>query len=540
MSIETSLPVMDTLVPESSADSIQPTSATTRATHQPSGHRKNSPLRNILFSGARLLVSAGGTVCVSTIMARTLGPQNMGVYSYAMWIVGTLGILANVGLPAALTKYVSEFMGSGDRATAVRVGKRLLRIQLIVGITVTALTASFWFLKTPYRSIIVLAAVMILMQALQQGMLATLAGVQRFDRIAWISLYGALAQVGAVSLATILHASVMGMLWATLAGLALGTWLSYRAVDTLLLKLPTSGTLSARQTKDIFVRIRQFSVTISYILLLDTIVWQRSEVLFLKWYSTLPQIAFYTLAFSIATKLSEVSATFSSTLLPLYSESYGRTGLRDIGTVYLKALKYLQMVMVFPCLLAAAICGPLVELLYGSNYSPVVLPLQLLLVSLAVTSIGVVGSPLLVGTEKQSFIAKYGTFVAVVNVALDFILIPRHGALGAAIANCSAQVVGVLGGTFYTIRYARASFPWRTTATIYFASAISVAPVVYVFSGATSGIGLRAGSIVVAGLVYLGLLVVSGELGKHDFDALKEALLTKVYSSKLVQAGDAI
>jgi O-antigen/teichoic acid export membrane protein len=501
--------------------------------------RAHSAIRNILFSGARLLVSAGATVCVSAIMARTLGPQNMGIYSYAMWIVGTVGILANVGLPAALTKYVSEFMGSGDRATAVRVGKRLLRTQLIVGIGVALLTASCWFLKTPYRNIIVLAAVMILMQALQQGMLAALAGVQRFDRIAWISFYAAMAQVGAVGLAAILHASVMGMLWATLAGLAVGTWLSYRAVDTLLLKLPASGTLSAPQTKDIFTRIRQFSITISYILLLDTIIWQRSEVLFLKWYSTLPQIAFYTLAFSIATKLSEVSATFSSTLLPLYSESYGRTGLKDIGTVYVKALKYLQMVMVFPCLLTAAICGPLVELLYGSNYSPVILPLQLLLISLAITSIGVVGSPLLVGTEKQSFIAKYGTFVAVVNVTLDFILIPRHGALGAAIANCTAQVIGVLGGTFYTIRYARTSFPWRTTATIYLASAVSVAPVLYVFSGATT-IGLRAASIVVASLGYLGLLVFAGELGKHDLSALREAVVTKVYSPKLVHAGDAI
>lgn len=503
-----------------------------------SRHRTNSPLRNILFSGARLVISAGATICISAIMARTLGPQNMGVYGYAMWIVGTLGILANVGLPAALTKYVSECMGSADSATAVRIGKRLLLTQLVVGVSVSGLTACLWFFKTPYRSIIVLAAVMILLQALQQGFLAALAGVQRFDRIAWISLYMALAQVASVGTAAVLHAGVMGMLWATLAGLAIGTWLSYRAVDRLLLKLPATPSFSQPETPDIFVRIRKFSITISYILLLDTIVWQRSEVLFLKWYSTLPQIAFYTLAFSIATKLSEVSGTFSSTLLPLYSESYGRHGLRDIGLVFLRALKYLQMVMVFPCLLAAAICKPLVGLLYGSNYGPVVLPLQLLLISLALTSIGVVGSPLLVGTEKQSFIAKYGTFVAVLNVAMDFVLIPRYGALGAAVANCTAQIVGVLGGTAYVLRYARVSFPWRTTATIYFAAAISVVPVAYCFSGAQPGIVVGVGSVAIGAMLYLGLLVFAGELGKHDLGALKEAVLTKVYSSKLLQAGD--
>jgi O-antigen/teichoic acid export membrane protein len=500
----------------------------------------NSPVRNILFSGLRLLVSAGGTICVSAIMARTLGPQNMGIYSYAMWIVGTLGILANIGLPAALTKYVSEFLGSGDRATAVLIGKRLLRTQLIVGLVVSGLTGCLWFFRIPYRSMIILAAVMILLQALQQGLLAALAGIQRFDKIAWISLYVALAQVASVGVAALLGAGVLGMLWATLAGLAVGTWLSYRAVDRLLFKLSASPSFPPPETSNIFLRIRKFSITISYVLLLDTIVWQRSEVLFLKWYSTLPQIAFYTLAFSIATKLTEVSGTFSSTLLPLYSESYGRHGLRDIGLVYVKALKYLQMLMVFPCLLAAAICGPLVELLYGASYAPVVLPLQLLLVSLALTSIGVVGSPLLVGTEKQSFIAKYGTFVAVLNIIMDFILIPRHGALGAAIANCTAQIVGVLGGTIFVIRYARASFPWRTTLTIYFAAALSVAPVAYCFSAGHPGMLLRAGSVAVGTMLYLGLLVFAGELGKHDLGALKEAVLAKVHSSRLVEAGDAV
>jgi len=66
----------------------------------------------------------------------------------------------------------------------------------------------------------------------------------------------------------------------------------------MAVKAGLRGIAAVPETPDIFVRVRKFSITISYILLLDTIVWQRSEVLFLKWYSTLPQIAFYTLAFS--------------------------------------------------------------------------------------------------------------------------------------------------------------------------------------------------------------------------------------------------
>jgi O-antigen/teichoic acid export membrane protein len=495
-------------------------------------------LRNILFAGFRLVVSAGATIVVSAILARTLGPEHMGVYSYAMWLVGTLGVLANIGLPAALTKYVSEHLGRGDTATAVRIGKRLLLVQLGIAVGVCGLTACCCFFKSPYRAVILIAAVMILFQALQQGLLATLAGIQRFDQIALISLYVALAQVGSVSIAALLHAGVIGMLWATLSGLGLGTWLSYRAVDKLLLKIPAAPS-HPPETPDVFARVRRFSLIVSYVLLLDTIVWQRSEVLFLRWYSTLPQIAFYSLAYSIAAKLADVSGTFSSTLLPLYSESYGRHGLREVGSVLRKALKYLQMVMVFPCLMAVAICGPLVDLLYGSNYRAVVLPLRLLLISLAITSIGVVCSPLLVGTERQSFIAKYGTVVAVLNVILDFTLIPQHGALGAAIANCSAQIVGVIGGTIYVIRYAQTSFPWRSTAAIYLAAAVSASPVAYYFAQTRANSIVLGGICVLGGaILYLLLLMISGELDKDDLSALKGAFVAKAYAPKLMGATD--
>jgi O-antigen/teichoic acid export membrane protein len=498
----------------------------------------NKAIRNMFFSGVRLAITAGATVCTSAIIARTLGPANTGVYGYTLWLVGALGVLANIGLPAALTKYVSEYIGRRDTATASQLGKRLLLTQLVVALGVSGLTACFILLRTPYRSIIGLAAVMILPYALQQGLVAALAGVQRFDRIALISLYVALAQVASVGIAAIFHSGVLGMLWATLAGLAVGTWLYYRAVDELLLKLPALPSNPLSETPDVFRRIRRFSLTISYVLLLDMIVWQRSEVLFLKWYSTLPQIAFYTLAYSIATKVSEIASSFSSTLLPLYSESYGRNGLQEVGPVYVKALKYVQMVMVPLCLLGVAVAKPLVYLIYGPNYLPLVLPLQILLASLAFTSMGVVGSPLLVGTERQSFIAKYGTVVAILNVALDLILIPKHGALGAAVANCTAQVAGVLGGTIYVIRYIRTRFPWRTTATVYSAAIISVAPAGFCSTWGQAGTVALAGSVAVGALLYVGLIVAAGELGKRDFELLKGAFLTKIVPSKRFETSD--
>jgi O-antigen/teichoic acid export membrane protein len=505
-------------------------------------HTTHKAIRNVLFSGVRLAVGMGATIFTSAIIARRLGPSNMGIYGYAMWLVGTLGIMANVGLPAAITKYVSEFIGSGDAARAAQVGKRLMLTQLAVAGGVSGLTACFVLLKSPYRSIILLAAVMILAQALQQSLTAALVGVQRFDQIAVIGVYVGLAQIASVGVAALLHSGVMGMLWATLVGLWVGVWLFYRAVERCLLRLPADSQIYSPSIEqpDLLRRITRFSFTISYVLLLDSIVWQRSEVLFLKWYSTLAQIAFYTLAYSIASKLGEIATIITSTLLPLFSESYGRDNFGEIGQIFVNALKYLQMVMVPLCLLAAAMAGPLVRLVYGSSYLPSVLVLQVLLICQAFTSIGSVGSSLLLGTERQGFIAKWGTLIAILNVVLDLILIPRYGAVGAAVANCTAQITGVFIGTFYVVHYIRVSIPWRATAAVYSAAVIALAPLAYLANRTPTGIAILIGAVALGAVLYFGLLVIVGELRKDDLNLLKTALMTKVQAPKPLETADVI
>jgi O-antigen/teichoic acid export membrane protein len=367
-----------------------------------------------------------------------------------------------------------------------------------------------------------------------------LAGIQRFDRLALIGVYVAVASVTSVVIAALLHAGVMGMLWATLIGLAVTILLYYRDVNKFLLKSCPHPTSPSETMPDPYRRIRKFSLTVSYILLLDSIVWQRSEVFFLKSYSTLAQIGFYTLAYGIAAKLGDIASTFSSTLLPLYSESYGRDGLKTVGPVFMSALKYVQLLMVPLCLLGVAVARPLAHLIYGSAFLPVALPLQVLLLAQSITSIGVVVSPLLYGIEKQGFIAKYGTAVAVLNIALDLILIPRYAALGAAAANCTAQIIGILGGIVYVLRHIQLSFPWRTTVTIYSAAAIALAPAAF-FANRTHGhseIALLIGCIAVGAVIYFGLLVLMGELGKADLNILKKALLLKTSPAMPLEVAD--
>jgi O-antigen/teichoic acid export membrane protein len=229
----------------------------------------------------------------------------------------------------------------------------------------------------------------------------------------------------------------------------------------------------------------------------------------------------------MASRLNDVGAAVSGTLLPLYSEHYGRSGLQEVGRVFAAGLKYLQILMVPICMLGFVMAKPLTLLIYGSAYLPLVLPLKILIASIALTSLGAVNSTLLLGAEKQSFIAKFGTVTAVLNITLDLLLIPTHGALGAAIANCSAQIIGAIGGTMYTLYYVKVRFPWKATATIYCAAAAAVTVPAYYFGRDRSDAFTLAWTLAAAALIYVTTLVATGELGKRDVNLLRRAFLQR-------------
>ena len=126
------------------------------------------------------------------------------------------------------------------------------------------------------------------------------------------------------------------------------------------------------------------------------------------------------------------------------------------------------------------------------------------------------------GIERQAFIAKFGSLVAVLNIALDLILIPMHGALGAAIANCSAQVLGTAGGMIYVSRCLRVNFPWAVTLTTYSAAGLATALAAWMFRSIQPGILAFVVSFIVMAALYVFMLVLCGVVNRTRSDCSTE------------------
>jgi O-antigen/teichoic acid export membrane protein len=253
--------------------------------------------------------------------------------------------------------------------------------------------------------------------------------------------------------------------------------------------------------------MKTFSGESMVLMILQLVVWDRSDVIFLKMLNAdLRQITFFTIAFNLTERALTFPQTFGHAVGATVMAQYGRdaSALRQMTGL---AAKYMFM-FAAPLLLGlAALSGPAIQVLYGQEYLPAIPVLALAALYAIPKPLLMPAQRLLQAGEKQKFLVAWTAGCGVVNIVLDILLIPNWGAAGAALANGAAQTLAVLGVWTYASRVFNVHIPFRHLGAFAFAGFI-MAAVVYsttiVFQPLTALIvGPAAGALVYAVLLRL-------------------------------------
>jgi len=191
-------------------------------------------------------------------------------------------------------------------------------------------------------------------------------------------------------------------------------------------------------------RLTSYNRAVAVLLVLNTVVWERSELLFLGRFQGPDQVAFYALPFALTEKVVDlIPGALLGVLLPglTYAQSIDPA---RFNAMFRDAIRYLAMLTLPICLLGIPLAPIIIRLLYGSEYSGAVIVLQILLVAVVFAVLGQASRAALLGMESQSWLLKTGLVAALVSIGLDLLLIPRYGAIGAAIANTTVQGIWAL------------------------------------------------------------------------------------------------
>ncbi|MDP9360681.1 MAG: oligosaccharide flippase family protein [Acidobacteriota bacterium] len=432
--------------------------------------------RNTILNAGSLFSNVVTAVALSVIMARNLGPSGMGLYSYVAWIIGLLTVLATLGLPDTITKYVSELRERGHLASARAITVRTIRLVLVLSLVVVIAAVALSFATGfPLPALHLVPWLLLTIPlALQQALSAVLMGLHRYGTLAMASLGSGCTQIVFVLAAVRFQGGVVAMLFALLAGVSVGAMVMLLSVSRAMRPVQTTAPIS-EATERAVRRSRRFAISLGYIVFLDLIVWQRSEVLFLQHFSPLAEVAIYSIAFVLASRLGGVVEPFAAILMPLSSAAYGRSGYRELAGIYTRSVTYLQIVIAPTCMLAVVLARPFILLLYGTRYVSIVPVFQVLVFALAVTAVAAPANGILYALEEYRFLVRYETVIAIAILLLDIILIPRYGSLGAAVANSAAQIAAVVLTQVYVTRLIRCTYPWKVTIEIYGSALLAAA-----------------------------------------------------------------
>jgi O-antigen/teichoic acid export membrane protein len=174
------------------------------------------------------------------------------------------------------------------------------------------------------------------------------------------------------------------------------------------------------------------------------------------------------------------------------------------------------MLLALPMLLGVAcISQPLVLLVYTEKYRPMITALTI--VALLAIPKALVASPtmLLQATEKQGFLIWWGCLCGAVDIGLDFLLVRKYGANGAAIANGSAQAMAAIGIWIYVWKTFSLDLRLRDFGRILLSGAMMAAAVL-AFTRTVPGYAGMFGAIATGGIIWVIALRITGALKPED------------------------
>jgi O-antigen/teichoic acid export membrane protein len=403
-----------------------------------------SLVKDTAFNTASFAVRVVAMLVAVAWIARALGPEGQGRFGFAHWIAIVLGQLAIWGLGMAMTRFVARSVGAGRpeeaRAVVGQAGRWLHpTVAVIVGLGVPLAALLGGDLRGPLMVAMPYAAAC----AWVAWRVGLSHGLRRFDvvlagDVAYWTLLLLLLGPALRSADPILGAMVAHLVARTVHVAIVWLW------TERVLRAIAPGSSAEPPPRPLYLELRSYALQMAALAVFGAVLWERSEIAFLKARATYEDIGFYTAAFGISILAIRVPSVLGQVMLPLVAGMHGAEARRDeIGSAFRRGARLLSLVMTGPVAILLAATPAVVMVMYEDAYDPAAPLLRLLLLPLLLSGVGAIAAQTLVGAGGHSALLRLTSWVASLKMWLCIVLVPLWGAMGAALACGLAQGAGL-------------------------------------------------------------------------------------------------
>jgi len=483
------------------------------------GSAATRTFRNSVLFGCEMVLGIVSVLCTSIPLARIIGPERLGYFTYIQWLTMVGSTVAFLGIPATTRRYMAESLGRGDLPAARGIFFATLRLQayLALGVFLIAEVLVFTLSDRSYWSsswIIVLSVLPRMMLTIPSQ--AHLAGEHlECNFISFVA-----------SSAVLVGVMDIGLWYGGGLVVAAVAYVASNAVEMILKLIFAVRWLGWGPRVPLGAALRKRMITFSRhsaaLLVLNLVVWDKSDFFFLELLrKDRASLAFFSTAFNLADRAVQIVQVFVNGLSVSLMSELGRS-IDKMYTIAKTGLRY-TVVIAGALLFGLAAVGPQAVLtLYGPRFAPAGAMLSIA----AALAVGKCIMPLMQAlfqaAERQQAVVVWSCCCGVLNVVLDLLLIPPLGALGAVIANGSAQVLAAVGLIYWAQR--TLNIDWSLSASIPgLAAGVGSAAAAYVAGLAFTPAPVRLAVGILAGaVVFLPLLKMFGGVQPDDLVRLHD------------------
>ena len=390
------------------------------------------------------------TIVTAPYIVNRLGAELFGMVALVQTVAGFAGLL-NLGIGRALTKYLSELYWKGDldrindffqTAWAVCILSGLVGALLLAGSS-RMIKSAFFRGGPEVTSDIIAFAIYVAAFGLFSSMLLEVASsiplaTQRFGiRNAIQVLMATIMSIGSVALLAA-GFSVRSVLLVSFFSNVFGVG-AYLAVSC---KIVTGLKLKPRIELNALKTLLGFSLPLILSALSGMIV-GRIDRFILAYYLPLAAVTFYTLPFSLAQKLSSAVGNVTSVVFPFASELHAMSASEKLRELYLRSSKILILMTLPLAMVLITIPDPILRYWLGAEYADQgAIALSIIGAATFLNALTAVPTVTSLGIGRPWMPSFFAIASSVTSLLANFLLIPRYGINGAALALLFSEVVG--------------------------------------------------------------------------------------------------
>ena len=398
-------------------------------------------LRKVVLSGGIVSANALLGLMLTVLLARALGPENFGFYTFHLSLILIMSIPVQAGLPALLIREVAQAKAKEKWSLILGINNFATALVLVTSLSILIMAFlyfSFFDYSNARLDIYLLGAAIILVPCIALGAIRG-----AVSRALGEVIYGQLPEmvikpilllgfVGALYLTDkqSVYSVMAGNIFSSLAALVVGTLILRRILCSVV---PQDIKVAEYKNNLWFKSAIPFALIAGF-----NTLGSQLDVLMLGWLGTTKDVGIYKVA-------SQLSQTVNLCLVAV-----GMITTPKIAGLFVDEKKHeLQRFITQTARLILLISAPFfvfflvfgeycLKILFGASYSEAY---GLLVVLLIGQFVNVLAGPVAVITNmnRKQWITAVAIIVSLfITYFLNLYLIPRHGAVGAAYASACA------------------------------------------------------------------------------------------------------